>query len=163
MFTLFHLKNSKPVTAAEHDALCRVLDDYARTPAGVWLANLPYHRFTYKYCPAMADSDVMGCWLPMYETTVFLRPCDVPGPDSVTWIETIAASVIHELRHAWQFKRAPLLYILACLPMIRDLTIERDAKQITEKADKIVENVLAWRQGQAFERTRGTCENQSSR
>ena len=154
MFTLFQLKNCVPVSHAEHEALCRVLDDYAKTSAGTWLNNVPYRGFTFKYCPAMKNSDVMGCWEPLFLNTVFLQPSDTPGPDPVAWIETIAPTAIHELRHSWQYRKKPLAYIVCCLPGLREITLERDAWKITKTTETIVENTLAWRQARRFEALR---------
>ena len=72
----------------------------------------------------------------------------------ITWAEFITPTVIHELRHAWQFMRRPWLYILCSLPVLREFTLERDARSIGREAENIVESTVGWHDGREFERRR---------
>lgn len=153
MFTVFDLKNSVPFSGEETAAVWRVLDDYSRTAAGAWLRGFPFRRFELRWCPAMTD-DVMGAFLPSRPWTVYLMPPDaeVNNYARIAWAEYITPTVIHELRHAWQFRRRPWLYVLCSLPVLREFTLERDARSIGREAENIVIRAIGWHDGRKFER-----------
>ena len=153
MFTLFDLKNSVPLTPQETAAVWHVLDDYSRTAAGAWLRGFPVRSFELRWCPAMTDA-VMGAFVPSRPRTNYLRPEQTGMAVSTTWAEIMTPTVIHELRHAWQFMRCPWLYVLCALPVLREYTLEVDAGRIGREAETIVENMLGWHDGLAFERKR---------
>ena len=67
--------------------------------------------------------------------TIYLQPEDVYNSGKGSqWPELQVPTLIHELRHKWQFERNKLLYILCCILIVREFTIERDAEKITKKA-----------------------------
>lgn len=51
----------------------------------------------------------------------------------------IAPSAVHELRHLYQRRKLGLLiYAVLALPVLRNLTLEKDASAVAEKAEKII-------------------------
>lgn len=159
MFTVFDLKDSTPLAPDELRAVRRVLEDYCRTAAGAWLRNFPFRRFELRWCPAMTG-DVMGAFTLLHPWTIYLMPWSGEAVDGmrdyarISWAELITPTVIHELRHAWQFRRNPLLYAVCCLPLLREITLERDARRICCEAESIVESTTGWHTGREFERRR---------
>ncbi|NMD88460.1 hypothetical protein HF882_17880, partial [Victivallis vadensis] len=53
-----------------------------------------------------------------------------------------------------QFRRNPLLYAVCCLPLLREITLERDARRICCEAERIVESTTGWHTGREFEKKR---------
>lgn len=153
MFTIFSLRNSTPFESDEREAILRVIDDYCRTSAGEWLRNFPYRRFSFHWCAAMSE-DVMGAFVPAAPWTIFLMPCAENGTtfSRTTWAEIMAPTAIHELRHAWQFRKCCLLYVLCSLPILRQFTLERDATRIGNAAAEIIEKTVAWHDARRFAR-----------
>lgn len=169
MFTVFDLKESTPLASDELRAVWRVLDDYSRTAAGAWLRGFPFRRFELRWCPAMNDA-VMGAFLPARPRVIYLMPPadyfaeldpkifsdglarQLRDQARITWAEFITPTVIHELRHAWQFARCPWLYVLCSLPVLREYTLELDAQRIGREAENIVESTVGWHDGRKFER-----------
>lgn len=159
MFTVFDLKDSTPLAPDELRAVRRVLEDYCRTAAGAWLRGFPHRRFELRWCPAITD-DVLGAFTLLHPWTIYLKPPDTEATGRlrdyarISWAEIITPTVIHELRHAWQFRRNPLLYAVCCLPLLREITLERDARRLCCEAERIVESTTGWHTGREFERRR---------
>ena len=135
MFTVFDLKDSTPLAPDELWAVRRVLDDYCRTAAGAWLRGFPHRRFELRWCPAITD-DVLGAFTLLHPWTIYLKPPDTEATGRlrdyarISWAEIITPTVIHELRHAWQFRRNPLLYAVCCLPLLREVKAKYPGKTI---------------------------------
>lgn len=132
MFTTAQLRNSAKMDDRDSVYLTRMLARYAATPDGLWLQTLPWRRMNFKWCPAMKiENGVMGCFSPAVPDTVFLVPRPEPeittGPRSY-WIEQLFSVIVHELRHAWQWKRSRIGYFFSAIPGIRNFTLEKDAK-----------------------------------
>lgn len=148
MFTVFSLKKSYPLTAEELRHLIGALLRFASTSAGRWLAPLLAEREpAFFWSEAMRDGDVMGCFTPMHQNSVFLQPhtrlTDAPEKHGrAYWIELLFPTVVHELRHMLQFRQYPVLYILCALPGLRQLTLERDARTVEDEAQRFAD---AWR------------------
>lgn len=150
MFFSFQLKNTKPLTHKETAAIRQVLDDYSRTPNGEWLRTFPYMRFEFRWCPAFnTENGIIGAFLWTHPWTIYLMPEQVQTKKS-TWPRYITDSVIHELRHAWQFRKNPLLYILCALPILRQFTIEKDATKIGKEAMRINLETIGWHDHQEW-------------
>lgn len=148
MFTTFSLKKENPLTHKELMALFRLVELYQNTPQGRWLLDLPWALYKFYWCEAMRNGAVMGAYAPSKGRSIFLQPHHENGK---SWLECIASTIIHELRHAWQYERNPAKYIASSLPLVRELTLERDAKAIDEKARPFFERVVANRAKRAFE------------
>ena len=138
MFNVFSLKNSTPLTAEERRWLLRLLDGYEDCTSGQFLREFPWSICDFRWCHSMTpDNGVMGCFSPIHPDTLYLMPQNAsikPVDGRVYWLEEIFPTVIHELRHAWQFRENPVGYVLCSLPLIRQLTLERDAVREQEKA-----------------------------
>ncbi len=146
MFTSFSLKNSRAVSDAENLEFQELLEVYSRTSEGQWLSEIPYHQFKIKWCSAMTmKSGIMGAFVPWMGKTIFLMPSSSPVLANMSdpWPELIVSTLVHELRHAWQFQKYKLLYIFCCLPVLREFTLEMDAKRIWEPATKFFEKLSA--------------------
>ncbi len=136
MFTIFSLKDSKPLTDEELAWLRKMLTQYSMTMPGLWLQALPWTRFQFRWCPAMnGDNGVIGCFSPLHPGTIFLQPfenADVAIKDPsgrVTWIEEIFPTIIHELAHARQWQKSKIAYVICSLPGLRELTLENGANR----------------------------------
>ena len=51
------------------------------------------------------------------------------------WLANLLPVVIHELRYVWQYRRSPLTYCLFSIPILREITLERDAWRHTPKME----------------------------
>ena len=145
MFTVFSLKKSRSLTAEELRYLFKMLNRYADTEAGKWLTSLLQEREPdFFWSPAMEDGDVMGCFTLLHPRAVYLKPHEQTVPemsDRIYWIELIFDTVVHELRHMWQWRFYSVFYILCALPGLRQLTLERDAKAVENDARRFAK---AW-------------------
>lgn len=165
MFTSFDLIVSYPVPVRERKEYDYLLAAYSATPQGQWLNDMAWRGFEFKYCQKMAESSVMGAFVVSAPRTIYIMPSNTddfnfPIPavrrspiaaGRTGWSEIIVPTVIHELRHAWQYRRCKWLYVICCLPGLRQLTLERDAWKITRKAEKIFEKFNANRTAREFE------------
>lgn len=159
MFNTFDLIVSYPVPVNERKEFDYLLAAYAAMPKGRWLNDLAWRGFEFKYCQKMAGSSVMGAFVVTAPRTIYLMPSSVNTfSDPVfnpkgrsNWPELIASTLVHELRHAWQYRRWKWLYVLCCLPVIREFTIEVDAKRVQKDADAFFETFSARRAAREFE------------
>ncbi len=159
--TTFDLIISYPVPVEDRRDILSLLTSYAATPKGAWLNSMNWRNFEFKYCKAMVDSDVMGAFVVTAPSTIYLMPppnADFTAPITrvetehrISWPENIASTIVHELRHAWQYRRCKGLYALCCLPIVRQFTIEVDAKRIQEAADPYFENLNTLHATRQFE------------
>lgn len=164
MFTVFHAYFTRyPMIPASRDRLLGWLDFYASTPEGKWLQSIDYrHDVTFYWCDAMRDSDVMGA-KGLIGNAIYLQneSADIMNDkhwDPATWTALIAPTAIHELRHLWQRRKWGVLYIPLAFPLLREITIERDAKLITRAAESIIEAEDARRYAVAAEQRRTETE-----
>lgn len=139
MFTTFSLKNNYELEEKEEKYLRKMLTQYSLTKEGLWLQALPYTKYKFKWCSSMtAENGICGCFSVLFPKTIFLQ--DYSGKEDgivvrsiieerVDWIEYIFRTAIHELRHAYQFKRSKIAYVICCLPILRQFTLEIDAKK----------------------------------
>lgn len=140
MFTQFKMtKNAKPLTADECNKLFELLDAYAQTEDGDWLNSVEYRAVDYYWSPAMTlDSGIMGA-KPLLKNSIYLMPSNTA--DTVFWIELIASTVVHELRHVYQQNRlGKVLWSILKLPeyipgLYGKVYIEKDAFAAGDKAD----------------------------
>lgn len=144
MFTIFSVKKSTLLTADELRYLLSMLQRYAVTPDGDWLASqLQEREPDFYWCMAMEKGDVIGCFTPLHPNAIYLQPNvpDVPDrPGRFFWLELIFDTVVHELRHMFQYRRHPFLYVLCALPGLRQLTLEKDAKSVEDGARRFAKN-----------------------
>ena len=138
MFTLFQLNKQKPFSQSQCDAIYDMLGKYSISPEGLWLQQISWHKVDFYWCERMdLDNGILGCFTPMYSNAVFLMPQPNPIPKTVKrhyWIQSLFDTVIHELRHMYQYRRHPVIYTLCSLPCIRRFTIELDARRCQEQA-----------------------------
>ncbi len=158
--TTFDLIVSYPVPVHEREEYDYLLAAYAATPQGRWLNDMAWRGFEFKYCQKMADSSVMGAFVVTKPRTIYIMPSNTDGFENPiiarhtgrsNWPEIIISTVIHELRHAWQYRRRKWLYVLCCLPFVREFTIEVDAKRVMSGADQFFETFNARRTAREFE------------
>lgn len=130
MFTLFDLPESYDVPENERNRMLRRVKQFASLPEGDWLNAINWQAVNLKWATGMTqENGIMGGFV-FVTNTIYLMP---DGKKS-SWPELIVPTLIHELRYKWQYERNKLLYILCCLPFLREITIERDAWKITESA-----------------------------
>ncbi|MDD5697665.1 MAG: hypothetical protein PHH77_03525 [Victivallaceae bacterium] len=139
MFTSFSLSKNRPLTEEQKHRFHELLEVYSHSRQGQWLSDIPFHQFEIRWCDAMTpDSGVMGAFVPWLGRKVFLMPTEPPLIKGMAdpWPEQIAPTLVHELRHAWQYQKYKILYIFCCLPGLREITLERDAWKITNDAQR---------------------------
>ena len=137
MFTVFLVKKSESATDEELNKISSMLREYSMTFPGLWLQSLPWNCFEFRWCPEMnVHNGVMGCFTPFYPKTIFLQQFVHIDYD---WIEQIFPTIVHEMRHAHQWKRSKIKYILCSLPVLRQYTLESDAKNEEEKAENFMQ------------------------
>ncbi|MCK4982792.1 MAG: hypothetical protein KAS17_07695 [Victivallaceae bacterium] len=137
MFNTFSLLKNRSLTKDQEKQFHELLETYSHSRQGQWIGEIPFHQFEIKWCDAMtAERGIMGAYVPWLGRKVFLMPNEQPlitgMPD--TWPEVIASTLVHELRHAWQYQKNKILYVICCLPGIRQLTLEKDARNVTKHA-----------------------------
>ena len=154
MFTVLSLKKSYMLAADELRYLLSMLQRYAVTPDGDWLASLLQDREpNFYWCEAMETGDVLGCFTPIRPDAIYLQPREQTVPDAqgrVFWLELIFDTVVHELRHMFQYRRHPFLYVLCALPGLRQLTLEKDAKSVEDGARRFAKNWSAMMDSAAY-------------
>lgn len=138
MFTIFSLFKSRSINFAERHAFHDLINSYAQTQEGAWLNSFQWRAYTIKWCDAMANTDIMGAFSLFMGKKIFLQPSSnpiYPGmPDF--WPQSIASTLVHELRHVWQYRNNRPLYILCCLPVVRQITLERDAERVQAQVEE---------------------------
>ena len=133
MFSIFKLKESVRFSEDEEAYLRRMLQRYSVTRQGLWLQELDYRQFHFLWCPAMCDSGgVMGCFY---------------------WLEQLFPIIVHELRHAYQWRKCKLGYILCALPVLREFTLEKGANEAQRQSESFAARWTAeWDHREAAER-----------
>ena len=162
MFSIFKLKESVRFSEDEEAYLRRMLQRYSVTRQGLWLQELDYRQFHFLWCPAMCDSGgVMGCFSPIFPHKVFLLPQENEVKDRrdredirrVYWLEQLFPTIIHELRHAYQWRKCKLGYILCALPVLREFTLEKGANEAQRQSESFAARWTAeWDHREAAER-----------
>ena len=150
MFTIFSLKDSKPLTDDELNWLHKMLAQYSASVQGLWLQSLPWTKFKFRWCPAMSgDNGVIGCFSPLHPDTIFLQPFEhadiaIKDPSGrVIWVEEIFPTIIHELCHAKQWKASKIAYVICALPILREFTLEKGANLAGEDAREFTDRWIA--------------------
>ncbi len=103
-------KNAHELTPEQLAVLFSHIEQYSNTSNGAWLNDIDYKSMTYKWSPAMENSDIMAA-KPLLGKGVLCRP---NGKNPDYWVSLIAPSVIHELRHTWQIKKHGILLYSIC-------------------------------------------------
>ena len=162
MFSIFKLKESVRFSEDEEAYLRRMLQRYSVTRQGLWLQELDYRKFHFCWCPAMRDSGgVKGCFSPIFPQKVFLLPQENEVKDRrdredirrVYWLEQLFPTIIHELRHAYQWRQCKLGYILCALPVLREFTLEKGANEAQRQSESFAARWTAeWDHREAAER-----------
>ena len=154
MFTIFSLRKSREISYRQRIMLHELISAYADTAAGSWLNSYFWRGYKIKWCPAMnCSGGDMGAFLPWIGKKVYLMP---DAANSDTWMIGIAPTLVHELRHVWQYHRHPVLYVLCCLPGLRQITLERDAWAATKPAEDFFSRLDAIRCAAKFNLTTKT-------
>ena len=111
---------------------------------GEWLKDFPWRECSFHWSGAMTDSDVLGAASSVFHDVYLQNEATELWAGSGTWTPEIwgaliAPTAIHELRHLYQRKKMGLLiYAMLALPVIRCVTLEKDAAAVAEQAEKII-------------------------
>lgn len=144
MFTIFHAKITRyPLMPVQKNILFKWISHY-ESHGGSWLGKFPWRECRFYWSDAMAQSDVLGA-ASSFSGDVYLQneatdSWAASGKwDPEIWGALIAPSAVHELRHLYQRRKLGLLiYAVLALPVLRNLTLEKDASAVAEKAEKII-------------------------
>ena len=164
MFTLFDLPNSYEIPESERQRMFRRVEQFAKLPGNDWLNSINWQAVNLKWANGMTpENGVLGCFV-FWTNTIYLQPEDVYNSGKGSqWPELQVPTLIHELRHKWQYERNKLLYILCCLPILREITIERDAEKITKKADEFCEAMDRYEAEAEYERKQAEKERKKKK
>ncbi len=72
--------------------------------------------------PRIIDSGTLGKFR-------WWRPDEIALGGDASMLEELASTAAHELTHRTQFYRNPLIYFLLSMPGLREITLEREAKE----------------------------------
>lgn len=156
MFTVFALAKSVPLTDGQRERLMHYVSRYAKTRNGLWLNDFEFRAIKLEWCYAMKPADgVLGAFS-FLTGKVYLQPEEIDKiARGSAWAELLAPTLIHELRHVWQYKRNPLKYILCSIPGLRQITLERDAWRETEPAQDFCDELMAAEDSFRYAQTHG--------
>lgn len=143
MFTLFDLSDSYEVPESERNRMFRRVNQFAQTENGEWLNAINWRAVNLKWALGMTrKKSVIGCFV-FKSNTIYLQPENVYESTKYSqWVELIAPTLIHELRHKWQYERNMLAYLCLCwLPILRKWTLERDCEKIEKAAEAFCEEM----------------------
>lgn len=156
MFTVFALAKSVPLTDDQRERLMHYVSRYAKTRNGLWLNDFEFRAIALEWCYAMKPSDgILGAFS-FLTGKVYLQPEEIDKiARGSAWVELLAPTLIHELRHVWQYKRNPLKYILCCIPGLRQITLERDAWRETDPAQDFCDELMAAEDSFRYAQTHG--------
>ena len=167
-----YLAASRPLTAPERRYLFAALEQMEKRPEGAFLRGIPWRLYQYRWCDALLERpagaaaalagfpDVMGAF-DVKGGRIFLQPSENEqyGVSGRAWCWLIAATAVHELRHAYQRLRLGWLpYALLALPGVRELTREPPARRAGAAAEKLVEEIDAAVSAMEFEKFAGRNE-----
>ena len=160
MFTTFSLVQSVPLTSGQLSRLMHYVTCYSQTREGRWLNDFEFRSIPVEWCYAMEPNDgILGAFSSL-TGKIYLQPEDVDKiAHGSAWVELLAPTMIHELRHVWQYTRNKLLYVLCCIPGVRRLTLERDAWRETDPAQEFCDQLMAAEDSYKYERTHGRSED----
>ena len=168
MFTIFSTLHSRLMDENDKRILEEMLDNALKESVFQWLREIPLQQIKFRFCPAFKkDDSTMGAFSILRPLTVFLRDDPLKeimtvSPGRAFWIEAIFPIIVHELRHLWQFRKHPLIFILCSIPGLRFLTIERDANRCQKDAESISRNYTASRDRADFEAVMKRCRKQKN-
>lgn len=153
MFTILQLKNSQPLNQACQQYIRETLNKFSLTTDGLWLRTLKIDTVQFKWCPAMQQSDILGAFCPVSSDTVYIQPHelsvnleqDAQTQLQITWLQSIFSTVVHQLRHMYQWRKNKFSYTLASLPLLRQVTLQRDAQRVQVSAQLFAQREAAIR------------------
>lgn len=153
MFTILQLKNSQPLNQACQQYIRETLNKFSLTTDGLWLRTLKLDEVQFKWCPAMQQSDILGAFCPVSSDTVYIQPPkllvhleqDAQTQLQITWLQSIFSTVVHQLRHMYQWRKNKFSYTLASLPLLRQVTLQRDAQRVQVSAQLFAQREAAIR------------------
>ena len=156
MFTVFALAKSVPLTDEQRERLMHYVTRYAKTRNGLWLNDFEFRAIALEWCYVMKPADgILGAFS-FLTGKVYLQPEEIDKiARGSAWVELLAPTLIHELRHVWQYKRNPLKYILCCIPGLRQITLERDAWRETDPAQDFCDELMAAEDSFRYAQTHG--------
>ena len=143
MITIFNCtKNTENLTPLERKELFKYIDAYKDTQEGEWLKQVTYRSVTYKWGKDLIGTDVMGIRpITLCDDVIVLQPSANPND---FWVQLMASTAIHELRHIYQqMKYGLLVYSIMSIPskipfLYHVSPLERDAFTEQDKAHKLI-------------------------
>lgn len=144
-------KESTEMRNSEKGYLISILKRYSTTSDGKWINDVDYENCQYYWCNAMnTDNGVLGA-RPLFGKSIYLAA--MPNSSCIpaivnSWIESLAPTAIHELRHLWQQQvYGKLLWSIIRLPEVMPalygkVLIERDALKTQDLAEKWINESL---------------------
>jgi len=145
------VKESTEFCKSEKDYLMAILGSYSKTDNGDWINDIDYRDCKYYWCNAMnADNGVLGA-RPLFGESIYLAA--MPNNSCVpaiinSWIESLAPTAIHELRHLWQQQACgKVLWSIIRLPEVipalyGKVIMEKDAFEIQNWAEEWINESL---------------------
>lgn len=110
-----------------------ILDNILRMSRDLTFLNeIDLNKVEFYWDPNMNDKNgILGAFSLFHSNCIFIRT-------NKGVMDLMLTTVIHELTHMHQFKTNPLLYIVCSIPVIREVTIESQARSNEALAELIV-------------------------
>lgn len=141
MFTLFDLNSAKRFEKDERRVVLKLVNEYYKARKLQWIKDLDIEKCKFFWCFEMdTDNGIIGAYSYLKNDSIFIMPPRFKE-DYESWLEIVIDTIIHELRHKWQHKKYGLLYYLLSLPLIRNITIERDARKEEKNAQLFFDKI----------------------
>ena len=126
MWAFDTMRYSTEITKEEYAVLFKLFDIYRRYDAreAAFLCQIDYEQmFFYWNKYFTVERGIMGCWSLMHPKSIFIMPppqSTVPDrpskvkhiPMNIQHLIEVFPTIVHEIIHAWQFKVAPIPFMV---------------------------------------------------
>lgn len=138
IFTVFHLIRNRSIPKRTLNKLYRHMEEFESTAQGAWMREFNWRGMEFRYCDWMPHMEVGGAHSVVCGNTIFLADLHPGQPESYREgyeIYQFYPVTVHELRHKYQRKKLKTgIYSFLHIPIIRELTLEKDAYEMEDVA-----------------------------
>lgn len=167
MYTIFSLLKGQRLPSYAQDRIRKLLLRYQNTADGIWLRSVNIGQLNFYMCPDMTvQNGIMGAFSSLFKNNIYLMgPSNIAVYDKqsqvykdlvLSWYQNIITTVIHQLRHKYQSMQLGFLYTILAIPVIRQYTIQPDARSVQKVAQDILQPVIQLDQIQRVKKIRET-------
>ena len=124
--------NSNPLMNREKQILLSLLQQAGYNCADIY----------FFWCDSFtSENGILGAYIPEKKNNIYLQKGFFPiYSDSIIhdYLLNLLSTVCHELTHRKQYIKNPLTYRIKCIPYIRQLTIEPEARGEELRIEKLI-------------------------